>query len=256
MMVMALWIAVAQAPKLFPPPFAATLDRLAKYYRIEIVHAAPGFPVRTSWGAIEGMAADSKLLARYVPIFVREFSLLPASLIAKAKLKKVVLCAELSFAGQRRNAIPDWESDVLYLDVTQMHRPRYLAAVIHHEFFHLIDYRDDGFVYKDDAWAALNPSDFKYGSGGKNAQNDKSTTAFTNKHPGFLTHYGTTGVEEDKAELYAHLIVNFGHVNDRAKEDAVLRAKIDRLKKLLVEFCPEVNEKFWEKAGKAQRPGL
>jgi hypothetical protein len=255
-MAFVLSIALAQSPKLFPPPFAPPLDRLAKSYRIEIVHWAPGFPMKTSWGAIEGKEADSKLLARYVPIFVREFSLLPPTLIQKAKLKKVVLCAELSFAGQRRNAVPDWENDVLYLDVSQMDRPRYLAAVFHHEFFHLVDYRDDGVVYKDDAWAALNPSGFKYGTGGKNAQNDKSTTAFTDTHPGFLTHYGTTGVEEDKAELFAHLIVNAGHVHDRAKKDAVLRGKIARLKKSLVEFCPEVDEKFWEKAEKTERPAM
>jgi hypothetical protein len=254
--VFVLWISLAQAPKILPPPFAAKLDRLVKTYHIGIVHLASGFPVRTSWGAIEGRRADARNLEKYVPLFVREFSLYPTSLIAKSKLKKVVLCAELSFAGQRRNAIPDWESDVLYLDVSPMNRPRYLAAVIHHEFFHLVDYRDDGFVYKDDAWAALNPVGFKYGSGGKNAQKDKSTTAFTTKHPGFLTHYGTTGVEEDKAELYAHLIVNAGHVKERAKDDAVLRAKIARLKKSLVEFCPDVNEEFWKKAEKVERAGM
>lgn len=239
------------------PDALKPLAEIAAAYRIEVVHAAPAFPVKTSWGAIEGAKADARRLRSYVPLFVREFSLLPKSLVERVKLKKIVLCEELSFAGQRRNAIPDYENDVLYLDVSRGgHRPRYLAAVIHHDFFHLVDYKDDGVVYRDDAWAALNPKDFKYGSGGKNVQNDKSTTAFTTKHPGFLTHYGTTGVEEDKAELYAHLIVNADHVRTRAKDDPILFAKIARMKKLMSGFCNEVDEGFWTRVGKVEREGM
>jgi hypothetical protein len=240
-----------------PSALATALEKIAAAYCIEVVHEAPTFPARTSWGAIEGRKADAGRLKSYVPLFVREFSLLPKALVERVKLKKVVLCEELSFAGQRRSAIPDYENDVLYLDASRgAHRPRYLAAVIHHEFFHLIDYKDDGVVYKDDDWAALNAKEFKYGNGGKNAQNDKSTTAFTAKLPGFLTHYGTTGVEEDKAELFAHLIVNADHVKARAKDDPILRAKIARMKKLMSGFCNEVDEGFWTRAEKIERSGM
>ena len=252
------FLAACQAPK---APFHflenEALDRIAKIDRIDVIRKSPTFPIKTNWGVIEGKQADPKSVRAYIPLFVREWSLLPPSLIAKAKLKKVVFCEDLSFAGQRRNAVPDWENDVLYYDVSSVgHRARYLAAVIHHEFFHLVDYRDDGLVYEDEPWAALNPMGFKYGSGGKNAQNDKSTTAFSDKFPGFLTHYGATGVEEDKAELFAHLVVNAAHVKTRAKDDAVLRAKIARLKKLLADFCPDVDDAFWTKAEKIDRPAM
>jgi len=233
------------------------LANIAKTYQIAVNYESPSFPVKTHWGAIEGRKPDRKNLERYTPLFVREFTLLPPALITKTKLKKVVLCEELAFAGQRRNAVPDWEHDVLYLEVSRgSYAPRYLATVIHHEFFHMVDYRDDGQVYKDDVWVALNAKGFKYGNGGKNWQKDKSTTAFTDKYPGFLTHYGTTGVEEDKAELFAHLIVNPAHVNERCKDDTVLRAKVARMKKLLVDFCPEVNEAFWKKVEKVERVGM
>jgi hypothetical protein len=130
-----------------------------------------------------------------------------------------------------------------------------MATVIHHEFFHIIDYKDDGQVYKDEAWAALNPKDFKYGDGGKNWQKEgSSTTALTTKYPGFLTHYSTTGVEEDKAELYAHLIVHPAIVNERMKTDAVLSAKVARMKALLKAFCPDMNEAWWKKVEKVERP--
>jgi hypothetical protein len=120
--------------------------------------------------------------------------------------------------------------------------------VLHHEFFHVIDYRDDGEVYRDDAWAALNPRSFRYGSGGKNAQQRSDTSLLTDRLPGFLTHYSTTGVEEDKAELFAHLLASGPHVRERCERDAVLQAKVERMKKLLADFCPEMDEEFWAKA--------
>ena len=52
-------------------------------------------------------------------------------------------------------------------------------------------------------WDALKPKDFKYGSGGKNAQDISTTSLLTEKYPGFLNHYSTTAVEEDKAEVLA-----------------------------------------------------
>jgi hypothetical protein len=234
--------------------FRDRLNEVAKAYRIEIVDGAPNFPVKTHWGFVDGKKAAPKNVERYTPLFVREFTLLPPSLVEKAKLKRVVFCEELSFGGQRRNAVPDWEHDTLYLEVSRgSQHPRYLAAVIHHEFFHLVDYRDDGSVYKDDAWAALNPKTFKYGNGGKNWQGDGKTTVLTDKHPGFLTHYMTTGVEEDKAELFAQLVINPTHVKARAKTDAILKAKVVRMKALLKAFCPEVNDEWWKKVERVER---
>ncbi len=62
----------------------------------------------------------------------------------------VVRARELTFAGQRRNAIPDFEHDTLYLDVSRgAYSKSYFRKVIHHEFFHIIDYRDDGSLYND-----------------------------------------------------------------------------------------------------------
>jgi hypothetical protein len=76
----------------------------------------------------------------------------------------------------------------------------------------------------------------------------------TDKFPGVLNHYSTTAVEEDKAEVFANLIVDSKYVANRAKKDRVLSAKVERMKELLVAFCPEMNDKFWEAAGKMKRP--
>jgi hypothetical protein len=230
------------------------LGEVARAYHIEVVTADPAFPVSTRHGTIDGKGADPKALHEYARLFVPEFSLYPADLVKRARLRRVVLCRDLSFAGQRRNAVPDYEHDTLYLDVSRgTYNTRYLRKVIHHEFFHIIDYRDDGSVYADERWASLNPPGFKYGGSGRAAQDLRETSVLTTKYPGFLNHYSTTAVEEDKAEVFANLVVDLAYVEDRALTDRVLRAKVARMKELLAAFCPEMDGRFWEKVRRMKR---
>lgn len=231
------------------------LDRLAAGYNIEVVSVRPDFPVKTRYGAITGKAASRFQVRKYAPLFTAEFALYPREFVKASRLKRVVFCTELAFAGQRRSAIPDFQHDTLYLDVGRAANDRtYLRKVLHHEFFHIVDYRDDGRLYRDDRWKALNPANVKYGRGGKNAQNNSQTSVLTTRYPGFLNHYSTTGVEEDKAELFANMIVMPAYVAARAAKDRVLAAKVRQMKSLLKAFCRQMNPEFWKKIEVVKRP--
>lgn len=230
------------------------LNKLAKTYKIEIITEKPEFPVKTAHGMIDGKAVDAKTVEKYAPLFIQEFSLYPEAFIKKAKLKRVVFCMALSYADQLRAVVPDLENNTLYLDLKRGDYSKpYQRGAIHHDFFHMIDWLDDFKLYEDDEWTKLNGKDFKYGSGGVNAQNDPKTGVLTDKYPGFLNHYSTTGVEEDKAEVFCHLIINAGYVAERIKKDPVLKAKVERMRELLASFCREMDDAFWEKIGKVKR---
>jgi hypothetical protein len=102
----------------------------------------------------------------------------------------------------------------------------------------LIDHADDGDVYNDNTWNVLNPIGFRYGNGGVNAQTTRNTGALTDSIPGFLTHYATTGVEEDKAELFAFSITHKDYIAIRIRTDTTLAAKLTRLQAILKNLCP------------------
>ena len=222
------------------------LQQIAEKFEIEVATTNLGFPIKTIHGLIEGKEAADETLKKYQKLLAAEFNRYPKALVYNSKLARIVLCEELSFDGQRRNAIPDFEHDVLYLDVKRGdYNLQYQCKVIHHEFFHLIDFKDDGIVYADKAWAALNPATFHYGTGGRNAQDDASTSLLTDRFPGFLNHYSTTGVEEDKAEMFANMIVVPKHVESLAAKDPVIRSKVSAMKSLIQNFCPEIKDKFW-----------
>lgn len=69
----------------------------------------------------------------------------------------------------------------------------------------------------------------------------------TTEITGFLTPYATSAIEEDKAELFAHLIVNTKFVVDQAAKDPVLASKIAMLKKRMEAYDPGFNSNFWPK---------
>jgi hypothetical protein len=222
------------------------LVKLAQADHFEAIPVNPQFPVPTTWGKIDGVPAGRNAMQRYARLFAREFGLYPVDLIKRSELKRVVFCEQLSFDGQLRAAVPDFEHDTLYLDVTRGGYDRgYLREVLHHEFYHIIDFKDDGQLYTDDVWTALNARGFKYGTGGKNAQNSPEMGVLTDRYPGFLDHYCTTGVEEDKAEVFAYLMVNPAYVKKRCEKDAVLAAKVKRMRELMVSFCPQIDDQFW-----------
>ncbi len=228
-----------------PQQFAAVEAR----FQIEVVAEGSDFPVTPGLKGIASKPADPKAIERYAELFLSEFQIYPPEFVRRTKLKRVVLCRELSWRGQRRNAIPDNKYNTLYLDVVRgRQHERYMRRVIHHEFFHIVDQRDDGKLYQDARWAALNPAAFKYGSGGAAAQGEPTTSVLTDKYAGFLNSYSTTGVEEDKAEMFCNLIVNPAYVEKRADSDPVLSAKVARMKRLLHDFCPAIDETFWRKA--------
>ena len=85
-------------------------------------------------------------------------------------------------------------------------------------------------------------------------QDDPSVTTTGQDVPGFLNRYAAAGVEEDKAEVFAHLIVEPKMMADRAKKDKYMRAKVERMKELLADFAPKVDKSFWEAVEKTDRP--
>jgi hypothetical protein len=233
------------------------LSDIGRRYSLEILYKDADlgpYLSRKGITANPGPAAD---VESYAPILAEEWSVYPRLLVERTRLKRIILCAGLAYSGQLRTAIPDFDGDNLYLDVSRGRKSSaYVRKVIHHEFFHLIDLRDDGKLYQDDSWTALNAPGFKYGSGGASVQNDRTVSIPTDAEAGFLDKYAMSGVEEDKAETYCFLVVDPALVDKRLTGDSILTSKVNRMKELLRSFCPEMDDGFWKSARKLREPAL
>ena len=250
-MVLFLWLSAAtQAVANLCPD----LQAISRKYQIELQVANLGLAARSPRELpLLSEPFGAKELRRYASLFAAEFELYPLELIRDVGLKRVVFCKRLNLGGQPRAAVPDFRLGVLYVDINpREYYPIYLRQVLHHEFYHMIDFRQDGL--RDETWAALNQPGFKYGSGGGSAQTFQTTAWATREYPGFLNHYSTTAVEEDKAEIFSNLMVVPKYVERRAEADRILSSKVMFLRRSLKSFCPAISGQFWNKARMAHTP--
>jgi hypothetical protein len=241
--------------------------RLSQKYRIEILRSGPQFPlfpltILQGQGKIHGREAGN--VESYWPLLSSEWSVYPSELMEKTQFKHIILCEGLAyeaspFGKQPRAALPDLgytsEHHHLYLDVASgRHNDLYVRAVIHHEFFHIIDFCDGNRLDRDEAWTALNPPGFTYGTGGEGEQDNPFTSVLTEDKPGFLNHYSTSALREDKAEIFAYMVVARQYMEERAMRDAVVKKKMQKLQARLQAFCPELDDQFWDQARAVERP--
>lgn len=106
--------------------------------------------------------ATSVDLDLYTPIFMLEWWIYPKAFIKKANIKKITFVHDIEFTTnsytQSRTGCPDYKTTKSIIYATHETNFAYMRIVLHHEFFHYIDYADDQ-SYDDDEWEGLNQKD-------------------------------------------------------------------------------------------------
>jgi len=117
---------------------------------------------------------------------------------------------------------------------------------IHHVLWHQLDERA-GTLWNDPEWTALNPADFRYGVYSKGGVHEKrqGTGRLVTEIPGFLNLYSTGNVPDDKAEVFAYLVVLHSWMQQRANVDPYLRNKIRLIKSRFAALSADFSDAFW-----------
>lgn len=243
----------ATTHKVDSPKADEKLADLAKKYRISIIVKDVRFELKIYDGVLSGKAANIQDLTSYLRILDSEWRLYPVDLITRSNLRRIVLCSDLSFAGLDCTGLPDFGRADLYLNVScARDDPLFLRKCIHHEFFHIIDYQN-GTLGADERWSRLLPKGVKYGKGGRYAQDNPEASWIRSDLPGFLNTYSMSGVDEDKAEVFANMVANSRVFKEMASRDIRLRKKAELMKEFLQTFCPSLDDSFWDAARKLRR---
>jgi len=188
----------------------------------------------------------SESVAKFRPILEDEWRHLPASLVKKCGLRRIILCSELEFNGQNVGGFASDNFDLYFnLSLSTIQDSPYVRRMIHHEFFHAVDFAIHGQVVVDPFWLRLNSEGFDYDWSIKPRHLDASLGVPGNAPPGFINRYCTSGVEEDKAEMFAYMVVNGKQMEQWGKTDAIIEAKRKQMMKIVEDFCPDMNDDFW-----------
>ncbi|HQR07504.1 MAG TPA: putative zinc-binding metallopeptidase [Gemmatales bacterium] len=244
-------------------PLESQLRQLERDYGFELEMVGPGYKPEKKGLVIDAKPVEGDVLAYFLPMFVKEMQLYPRELTQKAKLKRIFFCSDLYVNGvsaggvaleQKDTIIYSLNSEVRGYTLTQLlHNDQ---SAIHHEFFHIVDSRINRNITVDAKWSELNVPGYRYGTFALNDVYERMSTIVTNRFPGFISRYAQMNVAEDKAETFSRMMLNLHEMECRAKDDPILGRKIDRIKQMLQEFSPEMDERFWTKIRNLKRPRL
>ncbi|MBI9018879.1 MAG: hypothetical protein JEZ07_16635 [Phycisphaerae bacterium] len=239
----------AQIHQICLPFYMQNLARIENTYGIKFSYNNFDKPSWDSLKCDDLTETDMSRLKEYITLFSSEFSKYPPAFVVKTYLKQICFCKNLEVGRQYRAVIPDYYTETLYYDIYRGHTQNgYHADVIHHEYYHMIEQQLNGDAYyKDPGWAKLNAPDFKYGSGGAAAQGVVNVGVYNHPTQGFASLYAATGLEEDKAVIFACLMVAKNHkkIMQWSQKDTILAAKIKYMKDFLNQICPAINDDFW-----------
>ncbi len=204
--------------------------------------------------------------------FKESLGLYTDNMLSRCGVEQFILCRNLSTSSSGKKyksaagvAMVGYDVvDTLFLDARYFLDDDWIGSrVFHHELFHAIDYRDTWFGHYDSEWKGLQGSGFKYGTDKlyehlntfnqgnyRDVDIDKyvirGIDSRPSREPGFVSDYARYSYVEDKAEVFASLLTDYSKTMRRSKHDLPLRRKIEKMKELLHEFCPDFNDSYWK----------
>ncbi len=200
-------------------------------------------------GPVTGRPPSAAAAAEAATVVAHELGRFPAGALAGARLRRLLLCAELAEGGASIPSLPNYQQTLL-LDVGSP--PEFLRRLLHHELFHFIDFSDDDQVLVDPAWEAMNDRYFVYGVGGR-AMREPGSSRLTRGLPGFVSRYATAGLEEDKAEVFSFLMTAPGDVAALAATDPVIRRKVAAIERQVEAVLPALDARFFRAVARRER---
>ena len=223
------------------------MDALFKRFKIKYKIPSSKFKIKTFSYKIESNPCENEDLDMFIPLFFLEFLIYPKSFIKNSKIKQIIFVHDIQFTtpfySQERAGCPEYQQTKSLILAAAERNFLYIRIVMHHEFFHYVDWIDDN-SYEDEVFEKLNEPNFKYGNGGEFEREwiklDKGTK-------GFINHYSTTGLEEDRAEIYQYLIGDPDEALNN--KDEIVRKKVKRIQEFVNKFDPKgmgnKSNNFW-----------
>lgn len=160
-------------------------------------------------------------------IIVKALSTLSDTSLKKLRLKYVILCSRAIAGEQEIGGIPVPPLNLLMLNVgVSDSNANYLQHIFLHELYHLIEYRFNSF--QDADWQK------QFGAGYANSYRGiMKRSPIGSGKKGFLNSYATTFPHEERAELFAYLLLMPAEViaHIRSANDKLLKEKAQYLAK-------------------------
>lgn len=187
------------------------------------------FALPLSHGLLEGDPPTPVEHDRAERVLDEELSRYSRQTLEKAHLARVVVAHHLTEGGKPIPSLPNCNR-TMFVDAALGEEA--MRRIVHHEFFHFIDFAEDGVIGNDSEWNELNGFRFAYLGTGRDVRTPE-TAAMSSGLPGFITRYATASQAEDRAELFSFMMTDPNAVRSRTADDVVLANKVRALSKYI-----------------------
>lgn len=191
---------------------------------------------------------DNIFLLKYLYLLQKELSKYPESFLNDISINEVLIVKNLFYYSKAAEGAYNPKNKILILDfLRSKDNPIVQTHNIHHEIYHVFTANYDYYL-NINKWSAFNEATFKYSQDYNKFYKINSRFKPQQINKGFISLYSMSSPLEDMAEIYAALMIKSQAklLNDWAKDDEILKKKIDFIKDFSLKISSKLNDSFWE----------
>lgn len=143
----------------------------------------------------------------------------PTEMLAQADIHTLSLCRRLETITARdtMGGISDVDARRVMIVVS---KPEFLADIVHHELFHMIESARTAMDAYDQEWESANPIGFSYHTGPSSSEARKARPA------GFVRWYAASTLQEDRASTFEYMMAEPDELCEMATNDPIVHEKV------------------------------
>ena len=212
-----------------------TLEDKAKKWDIDISQ-------KFKSDAVTGKPVTGLFLAKDLLRFFECLEYLPENFVKRSSINKVVILDDLKLRNVPAGGVAAGNVMVL--------RKGFQKHVFYHELFHIFD----DTVHTNKKWCNLNPKDFVYKGSDfydvdlkkRDAKKVEKNSWLHKMMPHFVSEYAMSFEHEDRAEVFASMVVEGKDFRKRTAKSSVMRKKMNMIMDM-TESKRLLGRDFWKK---------
>ena len=212
-----------------------TLEDKAKKWDIDISQ-------KFKSDAVTGKPVSGIFLVKDLQNFFECLEYLPENFVKRSGINKIVILDDLALKNEPAGGVACGNVMVL--------RKGFHKHVFYHELFHIFD----DTVHTNKQWCNLNPKDFVYKGSSfyevelkkRDAKKVEKNSWLNKMMPHFVSEYAMSFEHEDRAEVFAAMVVEGKDFRKRTAKSAVMRKKMNMIMDM-TESKRLLGRDFWKK---------
>lgn len=214
------------------------LSKVREVYGIELHYMEGPNQIFTDLSYSLADPQDKEVLKKTILTFVQEISRYPTDFFTKAGCRDIYFVQRLFMNRKPIEGVFSTSTHYIFFDYSRSnHNAQKIRHNIQHELFHMIGSRHPFWTQYGRMWESVNRPGFLYNAKDYDLHGSNPINPLAPPEPGFITAYSMASPEEDRAEMYACMMLpeERALLEQWAQKDVILNKKLEMMRLFLKE---------------------